>query len=268
MKATQTDRERRIAALGSDAHWRTAAISKILVARLEGRDTADRRQHNLEVLQRWARGDRYATFGIEGVEKYNSEEALHLMAEATGCSAEMGIRLLGSCISPEATLNGLIGAAQRISRTLSSGGLFTLGTGHPGALLTYYVELARLIREKGGEILTQNYEGRAGQLYVDFVEGVAVVTDRRSLFHVHETDAMDLILENSSRSPDLALADHGFAASAINRGLPTVAIMDTNDPGIAIAPRLGKDVTIIPMDDSRPSSAYLAAVGILQDLLA
>lgn len=268
MKANQTGRENRIAALGSDAQWRTAAISKLLVCRLAGKDTPERRQQSLEAVQRLTRGDHYATLGLAGVAQYSSDEALSAVAGATGCSIDWGMRLLGSCISPEATLNGLIGAAKRISRTLSSGGLFALGTGHPGTLLAYYIALARLIREKGGEILIQRYEGRAGQLMVDFVEGVGVVTDRHSLFHVHETDAMDLILENSSQSPGLALVDHGFAGSAISRSVPTVAIMDTNDPAIAIAGRSGKDITIIPMDDSLPSSAYLPAIDIIRDLLA
>ena len=64
---------------------------------------------------------------------------------------------------------------------------------------------------------------------------------------------MELMLDEAGKLPDLVLADHGFAGEAINRGIPTVAVMDTNDPGLAIAKKLGANLVLVPMNDNRPN---------------
>ena len=61
------------------------------------------------------------------------------------------------------------------------------------------------------------------------------------------------MLDSAPKMPDLVIADHGFAGEAINRGIPTVAVMDTNDPGLAVAKKLGANVIIVPMNDNRPN---------------
>jgi hypothetical protein len=63
---------------------------------------------------------------------------------------------------------------------------------------------------------------------------------------------------------DLVVADHGFAGAAIASGIPTVAVMDTNDPALAVAARRGADLTIVPMDDNRPQNSYASALGVLK----
>jgi hypothetical protein len=62
---------------------------------------------------------------------------------------------------------------------------------------------------------------------------------------------------------DLAVVDHGYAGAAINAGVPVVTPMDTNDPAVAVAKRMGADVCIIPMDDNRPLSCYLPIVDLM-----
>ena len=63
---------------------------------------------------------------------------------------------------------------------------------------------------------------------------------------------------------DLVVADHGFVGAAIAAGIPTVAIMDTNDPALAVVAGRGADVTVIPMDDNRPLNSYVAALEVLK----
>jgi uncharacterized protein YbjT (DUF2867 family) len=66
-------------------------------------------------------------------------------------------------------------------------------------------------------------------------------------------------------APALVVADHGFAGAAVAAGIPTVAIMDTNDPALAVVARRGADhLTVIPMDDNRPQNSYAAALEVLQ----
>jgi hypothetical protein len=81
--------------------------------------------------------------------------------------------------------------------------------------------------------------------------------------HTHGAEPMrDLLRELDT--VDLAVADHGFAGAAIAVSIPTVAIMDTNDPALAVVARRGADLTIIPMDDNRPQNSYTAALGVLK----
>jgi hypothetical protein len=67
--------------------------------------------------------------------------------------------------------------------------------------------------------------------------------------------------------PDVVLGDHGFAGAAIERVIPTVAIMDINDPALAIAWAEGKDVIVIPMDDNRPPRLYEPSWTIFETVL-
>jgi hypothetical protein len=62
---------------------------------------------------------------------------------------------------------------------------------------------------------------------------------------------------------DLVVADHGFAGAAVAAGIPTVAIMDTNDPALAVVARRGADLTVVPMDDNRPLNSYASALEVL-----
>ena len=82
--------------------------------------------------------------------------------------------------------------------------------------------------------------------------------------HSHGHRAMDMMIEQASRV-DLVVADHGYAGAAINAGIPVIALMDTNDPALALAHRLGADVLIIPMDDNRPLGAYLPIIETIRE---
>ena len=63
---------------------------------------------------------------------------------------------------------------------------------------------------------------------------------------------------------DLVVADHGFAGAAIASGIPTVVVMDTNDPAFAVVAGRGADMTVVPMDDNRPLNAYRAALDVVR----
>jgi ribosomal protein S2 len=78
---------------------------------------------------------------------------------------------------------------------------------------------------------------------------------------------MQLMLDDARRLPDLVIADHGFAGEAINRGIPTVAIMDTNDPGLAVAKKLGANVIIVPMNDNRPNVVTREAAELVKQMI-
>ena len=98
---------------------------------------------------------------------------------------------------------------------------------------------------------------------MDWVGPVGALGNGASLWHTHSAEPMRDILKELG-TVDLVVADHGFAGAAIAAGIPTVAVMDTNDPALAVVARRGADLTIIPMDDNRPQNSYVAALEVLK----
>ena len=245
---------------------RERALRRMEETHVAGRDTRHNRAANLQAVRSVVEGDSHYTWDIRGVDRFSFEEILEAVASITGCSRDPAVTAGGGYISPSATLSGLEDAAGVIATTARRHGRFLLGTGHPGSLLLYYIRLAELIREWGGVVL----EPAPGvqvppKLDLAYLEGVAVTTDRASVPHSHSHDAMDQMLAAAGHV-DLVVADHGYASGAINAAIPVVAIMDTNDPALALALKLGADLIVIPMDDNRPPACYLPILEALREL--
>ena len=120
------------------------------------------------------------------------------------------------------------------------------------------------MEELDGETITVATQGRYGQdVPLDWVGPIAVLGDGASLLHTHSPAPMQEVLARVG-APDLVAANHGFAGAAVAVGVPTVAIMDTNDPALAVSARRGADLTVVPMDDNRAQNSYLAALEVLK----
>lgn len=211
-------------------------------------------------------GHPHYTFGIKGLERYSKSEALDAIASVTGCSRDFAYRQGAGYISPEATLAGLEAATKVILEEARKHGRFIVGTGHPGSLLAFYIELVRLVREWGGEIIEVAQGAHIPPNFeLAYVEGVAVISDRASLWHTHDVKPMEEILR-ANGGADLAIVDHGFAGGAINAGIPAITIIDTNDPAPAVAKKMGARLTIIPMDDNRLPNDYLPLIATIREL--
>jgi hypothetical protein len=246
-------------------HLRDAARRRIEECRLAGQDTRHNRAANLQAIQHVVDHDSHYTWDIQGVDDFSFDEILGTISGITGCSSDPTVTAGGGYISPNATLRALEAASGKIASVARRGGSFLLGTGHPGSLLFFYIELARLIREWGGQIRQPaRGENVPPNQELGYIDGVAVTTDRASLMHTHGHRAMDVMIEQASRV-DLVVADHGYAGAAINAGIPVIAVMDTNDPALAMAHHLGADVLIIPMDDNRPLGAYLPVIETIRE---
>jgi hypothetical protein len=244
---------------------RERALRRIEETHVAGRDTRHNRLANLQAIRSVVEGDPHYTWDIRGVERFSFEEILEAIAAITGCSRDPAVTSGGGYISPAATLSGLEEAAGAIATTARRRGRFLLGTGHPGSLLLYYIRLANLIRSWGGTVLEPALGVQVPpKLDLAYVEGVAVTTDRASVPHSHSHDAMDQMLADAGHV-DLVVADHGYASGAIAAGVPVVAVMDTNDPALALAQRLGADLIIIPMDDNRPPATYLPIIETIRE---
>jgi hypothetical protein len=247
--------------------------------RLAGPELSHSRQNNLEAVKRLADSDPYATFGIQQVEAYVHEnsldaaDALKIIAGVTKCSQDIGYTQGRGYISPSSTIKGLKATAATIRRVATSGGSVLFATGHPGSMIDYYTELAYLVRRLGGRVvdLAKGQIVRQGDdldhvQVVDSVNSVAFLSDTCSALHTHDSQPMKLMLDGAEKLPDLVVADHGFAGEAINRGIPTIAVMDTNDPGLAVAKTLGANLILVPMNDNRPNVVTREAAELVKHM--
>jgi Phosphatase len=238
---------------------------RLLEAGVAGTNTSHGAENNLYKIGLLLEGDADHTFGMEGLlGDVNFEGAYEAVAHYTGRPPDREEASGRGCIDPARTAAGLLEAGERIRTVAETGGGFVFATGHPGALLFYYLGLAQWVEELGGRALTaQTRERYNRNSYLDWVGTVGALGNGASLLHTHGAEPMrDLLRELGA--PDLVVADHGFAGAAIVAGIPTVAVMDTNDPALAVVARRGADLTIVPMDDNRPQNSYAAALKVLQ----
>ena len=237
----------------------------ILRAGLAGTSTSHGGDNNLHKIGLLLEGDNGTTFGMEGLlGGVGFDEAYGAVERMLGYPPDHEETPGRGCIDPARTAAGLLEAGARIRKVASRGGRVVLGTGHPGALLLYYLGVARWVEELGGRLAQTEPRIRGAEVPLDWAGPVAVFGNGASMKHTHSPAPMRSILEEIGGEADLVVADHGFAGAAVARGIPTVAIMDTNDPAWAVVSARGADVTVVPMDDNRPLNSYAAAVETLR----
>jgi hypothetical protein len=149
----------------------------------------------------------------------------------------------------------------RLAIAVSRGERVLLATGHPTGLIQLYAELGRVLAGFGCEILRpadgvrwEEPHRRQRHHEIRYVNGVAVLTDRASARHTHSPRAMQTMLQEVT--PDLVVADHGFAGAAIEEGVGTVSVADVNDPALIVAKAQGRTDVVVVMDDNVSPEAY------------
>lgn len=243
---------------------RRRALARIADARLAGHGTGHPREVNLRAVQRFINGDSHCAWNFEDSGSFAFDDVLVMIASITGCSIDPAREAGDGFISPHKTLEGIEEAAARIAAVARGGGRVLLATGHPGALLTYYNGIGELVELWGGRVI-RPARGAAvpPHHHIDYLGNVALITDYASLPHTHDHQAMDVLLA-AAGTVDLVIADHGYAGAAIRAGLPVIAVMDTNDPALAVWKYAGADLTIIPIDDNRPFQSYEPVVDLMR----
>jgi Phosphatase len=236
----------------------------LLRAGVAGTNTSHGAENNLLKIRRLLEGEPSQTFGMEALlASVGFDEAYEAVTLQTGHPPDAEETEGRGCIDPARTAAGLVEAGERVRAVAEGGGSFVFATGHPGALLSYYLGLAAWVEELGGEELTARTPARYDKNSIlDWVGPVGTLGNGASLWHTHDAGPMrDLLRELDD--VDLVVADHGFAGAAVAAGIPTVAIMDTNDPALAVVARRGADLTVVPMDDNCPLSSYASALEVL-----
>jgi hypothetical protein len=238
---------------------------RLLDAGVAGTCTSHGAQNNLNKIRLLLEHDTSNTFGMEellwGV---GFEEAYDAVAFQIGNPPDREENQGRGCIDPARTAAGLVETGERIEAVAGSGGRLIFATGHPGAMILYYLGLSRWSQELGGDVLTVETRGRYERgVSLDWAGAVATLGDGASLFHTHDPEPMRDVLRQTG-AVDLVVADHGFAGAAIAAGVPTIAVMDTNDPAFAVVAGRGADVTVVPMDDNRPLNVYSTALDVVR----
>jgi hypothetical protein len=185
------------------------------------------------------------------------------MAEAAGFDPDPDVADDGVEVDPARVLARLEEAGDRLARAAARGERVLLATGHPVGLILLYMAIGDLVLDHGGSLIRpldgERWREDGHWRQVRYLHGVAVLTDRGSSKHSHESGPMERMLEDAAREaalPDLVLADHGFAGAAIEVGIDTISIADVNDPAPVVAAALGRTRTVIVMDDNVEPEAY------------
>lgn len=252
----------------------SALMARLLQWRVAGRDLSHSRQANMAAIDRLLRGDPFYTLGIDVVTRalaagrLTRERVLEALAGRTGCSKDPALREGPNYISPRACLEGLWRGARLLATVRQHGGTVVFGTGHPGTMVGLYSRLAEGCRTAGCRVPVAGAGVEVQRdWFLDFVGPVACVSDTCGLHHTHMTAAMEAYLEALPAPPDLAICDHGFAAACLNRGVPCIVPMDTNDPALAVAEEEGASFVLVPMNDNLPNHVMARVAEVYEALI-
>jgi hypothetical protein len=199
-------------------------------------------------------GDPDKQFGLTGLPgTFTFDDILDQVAAGAGVPIDHDARYGGVEIAPAPIVDACEAVGERLAAACSRGERVILATGHPVGLALLYREVDRLLAARGAKILTPADGLRWRQLdlphdwVIEHWDGVAMLTDDGEPRHTHRPDAMERMLAETT--PDLVVADHGFAGAAIEAGVETLSIADVNDPALIAAKAQGRTDTVIVMDD-------------------
>jgi hypothetical protein len=218
----------------------------------------------LRHIERMCGGDPGFQFGLSGLTSFSPEQVLALVSGAAGFTPAAGATDGEFRVEAERILDACAAAGDRLAHACRRGERMIVATGHPPApgrrngLLTLYSALAAELELRGVTILTpldgESWTADGDRRTIAYLGGVAVFADGDSPVHTHSGTPMARILLEDA--PDLVLADHGFAGSAIEHGREAISVADVNDPALLVAKEQGRTEIVIVMDDNVRADAY------------
>ena len=249
------------------------ARETLLRSGIAGPHQSHSRRSTIGKIQPLIEGDPDKTFGLSGMERHQPADVLGFMAKLTGCHGDIECIDDDDYIDPELTIAGIIAAAERLRDHARSGGTLLVATGHPTGMLEHNMRVVDAFLAAGGKILRPREDEQIPEpekpqreFEIRYTGGVGCLADWGRLKHTHLSYPMEALLEVQPW-PEMVFADHGFAGAAIERGIPTVAVMDINDHALAVAWGEGRDVTIVPLDDNRPPRLYEPSWRLFQQII-
>jgi hypothetical protein len=259
------------------ASMNRAELKQHLIATRIAGDTATPRENAVEHAAKLAHDDPDKHLGI-GRRGRNTAQVMQAVAELCGCSDDPKQIEGPGYIDPDRTMFGLEAMASRLAKAANEASQVLIVTGHPTAMPPWYRRVAHALEERGCQILAPLEDTRLtrpaglgkgrdrGATLWRYFDEVGIFCIGWRLVHTHESWPMDLLLDEVT--PDLVLADHGFAGAAAARGVPTIAITDINDPAIAVGWQDGMFEAVVPLDDNLPPRVYRPLADFCVDAIA
>jgi hypothetical protein len=243
------------------AHERAELLEALVAGEMAGPEVShpmDNVRRNIGLM---CEGDPDKQFGMTGLQALTPDEVFAIVAAASGFRSDPVWNDGPVPVDPELVLHACEAVGDRLALAVERAESIILATGHPVGLAHLYIEVGRVLRSRGVTILRPfdavpwREDGLADPWQVRYLEGVAMLTDGANMRHTHSGDPMSRMLEETR--PDLVFADHGFAGSAIERGVDAVSIADVNDPALIVARAQGRTGPVIVMDDNvRPEDYW------------
>jgi len=200
-------------------------------------------------------------FGLSGVpEPFGFEDIVRLVGEAAGAPIDALATEGSPDIDPGAVVDACGALGERLAAAARRRERVLFATGHPGDLDPLYGALAGLVEGAGARIVRPGAGAAWHQEEMPFDWSIAyhgavgMVTDGERPRHTHRPDAMERMLAEGT--PDLVVADHGFAGAAIQAGVETLSFADVNDPALIVARAQGRTEVVVVLDDHVPADAY------------
>ncbi len=242
---------------------RPSPRSLVVKSRIAGKHDRLGRTEVLSVMRRVIGGDPPALLGLDRFAGVDLAELRATAMEVWGWNIDEPT----VAIDPDRLLAGVVAARGRVLDVARRGGRILVATSRPASLLPLHQSLARLCRSAGGHLLDSGEAGpihAAGRASVRlwWVGGVAVLTDGDALLADPGVEAIDELLFTVPY-PDLVVGDRGYAGGALRAGIESVAIADLDAIALGLAACRGLPVTVVPMHERRPASAYSALEPLL-----
>ncbi len=242
----------------------------LIVTRIAG-DVATTRENNLRNFGLMSARDPGYLFGLRPRGPWTPAEVLALMHQRVGVQADPVHAEGQDTIDPDRTIDRLDAMAERLRLAVERQERVILATGHPGGIGVIHLEVARVLRDRGCQILAPAEGWRFSEgdrrRHVRYFAGVAVAASGASLHHTHSPAPMEAMLAELASTgqppPDLVFGDHGWAGAAGQAGIDSVGFADCNDPALFVGEAEGTVLVSVPADDNvrprlyAPMTAYL-----------
>jgi hypothetical protein len=163
-------------------------------------------------------------------------------------------------------------AAARLRQVATAGGRIAFATAAPASLLGVYGALVGVARAAGATVEDSadvgpiRADGRHPR-WLRWIDGVAVVTDTRSLFETRDGTAAREWMFVIPR-PQLVVADGPFAEVAWEAGVEVVAFAGLDHCPLAVAAARGRRCSLVPMRVDRAPAAYQPVIAAFADPLS
>lgn len=245
---------------------RSELVQHLVRTRIAG-EIGTSRQDNLRNIRRMLAGGDGQHFGITHRKPWTFEQVLQVMAERAGIGPDPAHERGQDVIDPELVVAALDRVRDRLALAARRRERVLLATGHPTGILQLHLDTAAALRAAGCEVLQPDVSGwswpwdsdsdwaRRRPRHVRCVGGVHVLAAGGELMHTHAPEPGLALLEVCT--PDLVVADHGFAGAAVQAGLEVLSYADSNDPALFVAEAEGRDLVVVPLDDNVLPHHYL-----------